>query len=149
MLVVPNGTKLEESNALTILTLLKKKLKSEPGTTKGSHQVVQSRQPTDLLALRCKEACIHVDTWNYAMPDTAIQLPWQRLPPSDNGAANSAEEEQTGLLHATQGASVQVQRQTWLFCCLHCTKDEEKISAPTNRELRQQSMNSYNVWILT
>jgi hypothetical protein len=24
-----------------------------------------------------------------------------------------------------------------------------KISAPTNRELHQQSMNSYNVWILT
>jgi hypothetical protein len=43
----------------------------------------------------------------------------------DNGAANSAGEKQTDLLHATQGASVHVQRQTRLFCHLHHAKSEE------------------------
>jgi hypothetical protein len=37
--------------------------KSEPGTTRGSRQGVQRRQPTDSLAfMHSKEACIHVDT---------------------------------------------------------------------------------------
>jgi hypothetical protein len=57
--------------------------------------------------------------------DTAIHLPQQWLPPSNNGAANSAGEEQTDLLCATQGASVQVQRQTRLFCHPHYAKSEE------------------------
>jgi hypothetical protein len=48
------------SYALTIPTLQKQVSKSEPWTTCGSHQIVQHRQPTDLLALHCKEACIHV-----------------------------------------------------------------------------------------
>jgi hypothetical protein len=43
----------------------------------------------------------------------------------NNGAANSTGEEQTDLLCAPQGASVQVQRQTKLFCHLHYTKGEE------------------------
>jgi hypothetical protein len=43
----------------------------------------------------------------------------------DNGAANSVGEEQTDLLLATQGASVQVQRPTRLFCHLHYAKSEE------------------------
>jgi hypothetical protein len=59
------------------------------------------------------------------MLDTAIQLPQQWLPPSDNGAANRAEEEQTDLPCTTQGASVHVQRQTKLFCHLHYAKSEE------------------------
>ncbi len=100
--------------------------KSEAGTLRGSHQVVQCRQPTDLLALCCKEACIHVDTWMYATLDTAIQLPWQWLTPSNNGATNSTGEEQTDLPCAPQDTSVQVQRQIKLFCHLHCAKSEEK-----------------------
>jgi hypothetical protein len=59
------------------------------------------------------------------MTDTAIQLPRQRPPLSNNGAANSAGEEQTDFPCAPQGASVQVQRQTRLFCHLCCTKSEE------------------------
>ncbi len=51
-----------ESNASMIKTLQKQVSKSEPGTTRGSHQGVQRRQPTDSLALHCKEACTHVDT---------------------------------------------------------------------------------------
>ncbi len=82
--------------------------KSEPGTTRGSHQAFQRRWPTDLLALCCKEACIHVDTWIHATTDTAIQLPQQRLPPLNNGAANSSGEEQIDLPCGPQGASVQV-----------------------------------------
>ncbi len=46
------------------------------------------------------------------MSDIATQLPQQWLLPSKNGAANSAGEEQTDLLCATQGTSEQVQRQT-------------------------------------
>jgi hypothetical protein len=107
------------------MTLRKKVSKSEPGTTRGSHQVVQCLQPINLLALCCKEACIHVDTWIHATMDTAIQLPWQQLPPLDNWAANSAGEEQTDLLCITQDASVHVQRQTRLFCHLHYAKSEE------------------------
>jgi hypothetical protein len=96
--------------------LAKASFKSEAGTTRGSHQGVQRRWPTDSLAfLHSKEACIHVDTWIHATSDIAIQLPQQWLLPSNNQAANSAGEEQTDLLCATQGASVQVQRQTWLF----------------------------------
>jgi hypothetical protein len=47
--------------------------------------------------------------------------------PLEKGAANtnSAGEEQTDLLCATQGASVQVQRQPRLFCHLHYNKSEE------------------------
>jgi hypothetical protein len=48
--------KLSESDASTIMTLQKQVSKSEPGTTRGSHQVVQSRRLTDPLALHCKEA---------------------------------------------------------------------------------------------
>ncbi len=57
-----NGTKSLESHAPTIPTLQKQVSKSGPGTTRGSHQVVQHRRPTDSLALHCKEACVHVDT---------------------------------------------------------------------------------------
>ncbi len=125
MLVLPNATMSSKSDAPMLMTLQKKVSKSGPGMTRGSHQVVQRRQPTDLLALHCKEVCIHVDTWIHAMLDTAIQLPWQWLPPSDNRAANSTGEEQSDLLRTTQGASVQVQRQTRLFCHLHYAKSEE------------------------
>jgi hypothetical protein len=124
-LVLPNATISSESNAPTTPTLQKQVSKSEPRTTWGSHQIVQHRQPTDWLALRCKEASIHVDTWIHATTDTAIQLPWQQLPPSNNGAANSTREEQTDLPCAPQGASVQVQKQTRLFCHLHYAKSEE------------------------
>jgi hypothetical protein len=41
------------------------------------------------------------------------------------GAANSAGEEQADLLFETQGTSVHVQRQTWLFCHIHRAKGEE------------------------
>jgi hypothetical protein len=129
MTVLPNGTKLSESNALMIMTLQKQVSKSKPGTTRGSHQVVQHRQPTDLLAfLHCKKACIHVDTWIHATLDIAIQLPWQQLLPSNNGAANSVGEEQTDLLCATQDASVQVQRRTWLFATFTMPKEKNKIT---------------------
>ncbi len=114
----PIGIMLSKSNAPTIPTLQNWVSKSEPGTTRGSHQVVQHWQPTDLLALHCKEACIHVVTWIHATTDTAIHLPQQRPPPS-NGAANSAGEEQIDLPSTPQGASVQVQRQTRLLCHLH------------------------------
>jgi hypothetical protein len=57
--------------------------------------------------------------------DTAIELTQQQLSPLDNGAANSTGKEQTDLLCTTQGASVQVQRQTRLFCLHHYTKSEE------------------------
>jgi hypothetical protein len=50
MSVLANGTKFSECNALTIMTLRKQVSKSEPGTTRGSHQGVQRRQPTDPLA---------------------------------------------------------------------------------------------------
>ncbi len=127
--VLPNGTKSLESNASRVMTLQKQISKSEPRTTRGSHQVVQHRQPTDSVAFfHCKEACIHVDTWIHAMLDIAIQLPWQRLLPSNNGAANSAGEEQTDLLCATQGTSVQVQRFTWLFATLTMPKVKNKIT---------------------
>jgi hypothetical protein len=43
----------------------------------------------------------------------------------NNGAANSAGEEQNNFPCSPQGASVQVQRQTRLFCHLHCAKGEE------------------------
>ncbi len=125
MSALPNATTSLKSNAPTIPTLQKQVLKSEPGTTWGSHRIVQHRRPTDLLALRCKEACIHVDTWVHAMTDTATQLPWQQPPLSNNGAANSAGEEQSDLPCTPQGTSVQVQRQTRLFCQLHYTKSEE------------------------
>jgi hypothetical protein len=59
------------------------------------------------------------------MMDTATQLLRQQLPPSNNGAANSTGEEQTDLPCAPQGTSVQVQRQTRLFCHLCCAKSEE------------------------
>ena len=75
MLVLPNATMLSKIDAPMIPTLQKQVSKSEPGTTRGSHQVVQHRQPTDSLALRCKETCIHVDALIHATLDTAIQLP--------------------------------------------------------------------------
>jgi hypothetical protein len=70
------------------------------------------------------------------MSDTAIQLPCQWPPPLNNGAANSAGEEQTDLPRAPQGASVQVWRQTRLFCHLHCAKSEEHNN--------DNNMNSYD-----
>ncbi len=126
LLVLPNGTKLSESDALTIPTLQKQVSKSEPGTTWGSHQIVQHRQPTDLLALRCKETCTHVNTWVHTRTDMATQLPWQQPPPLNNGAANSTGEERTDLPCRPQGASVQVQRQTRLFCHLHYAQSEDQ-----------------------
>jgi hypothetical protein len=120
--------KLSESNALTIMTLQKQVSKSEPGTTRGSHQGVQRRWPTDSLALHCKEACIHVDTWIHATLDTAIQLPWQWLLSLDTGAANSTGEEWTDLLCETQGTSVHVQRQTWLFATFTMPKNDNMIT---------------------
>ncbi len=98
--------------------LVKASFKEWPGTTWGSHQIVQCRQPNDLYLLALP--------WIHATLDKVIQLPWQRLPPLNNGAANSAEEEWTDLPHAPQGASVQVQRQTRLFCHFYCAKSEEK-----------------------
>jgi hypothetical protein len=90
MSVLPNGTMLSKSDALTIPTLQKQISKSGPETTWGSYQVPNiSNQLADFLALRCKEACIHANTWIHAAPDAAIQLPWQWLPPSNNGATNS------------------------------------------------------------
>jgi hypothetical protein len=59
------------------------------------------------------------------MTGAATQLPGQWPPPSNNGAANSAGEEQTDLLRRPQGASVQVQRQTRLFCHLQYAQSEE------------------------
>jgi hypothetical protein len=74
----------------------------------------------------------------------AIQLSSQWLLPSKNGATNSAGEEQADLLFETQGTSVHVQRQTGLSATFTVPK-VEKIIAPRNRELHQQSMNSYDV----
>ncbi len=94
---------------------------------RGSHQVVQRRQPTDSLAfLHSKEACIHVDTWIHATLDTAIQLPWQWLLPSNNGAANSAGEEQTDLFCATQRHISTSSETNMTVCHLHYTKSEEQ-----------------------
>ncbi len=59
------------------------------------------------------------------MTETATQLLWQRPPPSNNGAANSTGEKQTDLPHGSQGASLQVQRQTGLFCHFHYAQSEE------------------------
>jgi hypothetical protein len=48
----------------------------------------------------------------------------------NNGAANSTGEEQIDLPCATQDASVQVQKQTRLFCHRHCAKSEENSAHP-------------------
>ncbi len=62
-------------------------------------------------------------------------------------SSNSAGEEQTDLLCNTWRASVHVQRQHDCSATFTAPK-VKKIIAPTNRELRQQSTNSYDVWIL-
>ncbi len=68
-----------------------------------------------LIRWPCFAKSLHLCWYmNSCMSDTAIQLSWQRLPPSDNGVANRAGEEQTDLLRNTWHASVHVQRWTWL-----------------------------------
>ncbi len=83
---------------------------------------------------------------NSCMSDTTNHLPCQQLPPLDNGTANRAGEERTDLLCNTWRASVHVQRRTWLSATFTVLR-VKKIVAPTNRELRQQSTNSSDVWI--
>ncbi len=55
-----------------------------------------------------KKACSHANARVRAALSAASQLPWEWLPPSNNGLAHGAREEWTNLLRAAQGAPEQV-----------------------------------------
>ncbi len=81
---------------------------SKSGLHWGSCWIPKYWWPTNTLALHSQEARLHANAWVHAASSTAPQLPQQWIHLSNDGVAHSTREEQTNLLCAAQGASVQV-----------------------------------------